>query len=595
MAILYKNRFDSGLGDYTLVQTGSTITIVSGEMDLHQTDTSNNTWNRIRATLTSATAAASGQVCYLQFRIPDLSLSEDMMICTFADTNVSDFTNTDSARATGNVVVLYDDNVGNVGSFAETQNTTYDLKMELDGSTNLVLSIRASNSVGNLPAGTGSYTSIGTSTTAVPATYHLQHNLKTLNPNTDLFIDEVYITNDGTFSPTAPSGVSAAGTDTDEITVSFTDNGTAISETGIKVERSINNVTFTQVGTVAQGVGAYVDTGLDPATKYYYKIRGYITIDATDYNSAYSSTVNATTLPNTPSDLEATAISTTEIDLEWVSNNSNVEDSSTLFASTGWTVTGGTAVFASPTGCTFTKAEASGFTDGVTRTASTILFPGDVITVNWKLDGAIGNLDQSAIWLRTVNDPTSSSGEGIGFRINDYTGTPGVGSSGALTAMTEVAHLNATQGVTYNLKWFCDPADNKVYLLAKVSTDSNYTAIAHTNAAFAATAFYFMFQPYTITSVQSYLAFVWSREDIDGFKIDRSLTSGSGFSEIDTTASNVVTFSDSGLDPGTTYYYKVRAYKGAVNSAYSNEANATTDSPPSTGGDAIGLMLDILD
>lgn len=73
-----------------------------------------------------------------------------------------------------------------------------------------------------------------------------------------------------------------------------------------------------------------------------------------------------------------------------------------------------------------------------------------------------------------------------------------------------------------------------------------------------------------------------------GFKIERSLTSGSGFSQIATTIST--TYSDPSLSAGTKYYYRVRAYNADGNSDYSAEANATTQSavtppaPPGGGG-----------
>lgn len=61
-----------------------------------------------------------------------------------------------------------------------------------------------------------------------------------------------------------------------------------------------------------------------------------------------------------------------------------------------------------------------------------------------------------------------------------------------------------------------------------------------------------------------------------GFKIERSLTSGSGFSQIDTVAANTTTYEDSGLTAETTYYYRVRAYDADENSSYSSEDSDTT-------------------
>lgn len=66
----------------------------------------------------------------------------------------------------------------------------------------------------------------------------------------------------------------------------------------------------------------------------------------------------------------------------------------------------------------------------------------------------------------------------------------------------------------------------------------------------------------------------------DGFKIERSADSLSGYSEIDLLGANNTGFPDNGLTPGTKYYYRVRSYNSIGNSAYSNIASATTQSTP---------------
>jgi len=61
-----------------------------------------------------------------------------------------------------------------------------------------------------------------------------------------------------------------------------------------------------------------------------------------------------------------------------------------------------------------------------------------------------------------------------------------------------------------------------------------------------------------------------------GYDIERSLTSGSGFSVVGTAAANAITYIDASLATGTTYYYRIKSKVGTVGSSYTVEANATT-------------------
>jgi len=74
----------------------------------------------------------------------------------------------------------------------------------------------------------------------------------------------------------------------------------------------------------------------------------------------------------------------------------------------------------------------------------------------------------------------------------------------------------------------------------------------------------------------SQIDLIWqdNADNEKGFKIER------GSVQIDTVGANVTSYSDSGLDPLTTYTYRVRAYNDADDSAYSNEDSATTEPAP---------------
>jgi subtilisin family serine protease len=80
----------------------------------------------------------------------------------------------------------------------------------------------------------------------------------------------------------------------------------------------------------------------------------------------------------------------------------------------------------------------------------------------------------------------------------------------------------------------------------------------------------------------------------DGFKIERKIGAGGTYSQITMVGTNITTYSNVGLTPSTTYYYRVRAYNAGGDSSYSNEDNATT--PAFTGGkDLSGVNLLLTD
>jgi YVTN family beta-propeller protein len=80
------------------------------------------------------------------------------------------------------------------------------------------------------------------------------------------------------------------------------------------------------------------------------------------------------------------------------------------------------------------------------------------------------------------------------------------------------------------------------------------------------------------TESESQIDLSWADNSFDetGFKIERKAQSEETYIEIDDVDANGTSYSDTGLEPYTTYTYRVRAYNNHGNSDYSDEAEATT-------------------
>ena len=82
------------------------------------------------------------------------------------------------------------------------------------------------------------------------------------------------------------------------------------------------------------------------------------------------------------------------------------------------------------------------------------------------------------------------------------------------------------------------------------------------------------------------LAWEDNSDSESGFRVQRRVAGSSDWIDIGVVAANTITFSDMGLDPSTTYHYRVVAFDDASSSPISNEAaaeNAESASPDPDG------------
>jgi len=123
----------------------------------------------------------------------------------------------------------------------------------------------------------------------------------------------------GIQAPSAPSSLAATAASTSQINLTWTDNSS--NESGFEIQRSTDGFSTVQSFTVGTDVRTYSDTGLASGVSYSYRVRSF---NDGGY-SAFSNQASATTaqVPNAPSGLTATAVSSSRIDLAWTDNSNN--------------------------------------------------------------------------------------------------------------------------------------------------------------------------------------------------------------------------------------------------------------------------------
>ncbi|MBI3424413.1 MAG: fibronectin type III domain-containing protein [Acidobacteria bacterium] len=120
--------------------------------------------------------------------------------------------------------------------------------------------------------------------------------------------------------PNVPGNLLANATSSVEILLTWADTST--NETGFRIERSSDGANFATVITLGANVNGYSDTGLAPATSYSYRVAALNNYG----DSGFSNVASATTAglpPNAPTNLTATAVAPTQINLSWSDNAGN--------------------------------------------------------------------------------------------------------------------------------------------------------------------------------------------------------------------------------------------------------------------------------
>ncbi|MBN1670947.1 MAG: CotH kinase family protein, partial [Kiritimatiellae bacterium] len=124
-------------------------------------------------------------------------------------------------------------------------------------------------------------------------------------------------------APAAPTNLAASPASSTSVRLNWQDNSN--NETGFKIDRRTNgSTTWVRVAAPAANATSFTDSGLAPATKYYYQVKAANAAG----DSPYSNLADATTPadlqpPAAPSACAATPLSSSSVRVTWQDNSSD--------------------------------------------------------------------------------------------------------------------------------------------------------------------------------------------------------------------------------------------------------------------------------
>jgi hypothetical protein len=382
-------------------------------------------------------------------------------------------------------------------------------------------------------------------------------------------------------APSAPTELVVIATSGTEISLYWQDKSE--NESGFKVERKgAYDTAFTEISMVEANKAYYKDVNLTCETIYTYKILSYNEFG----NSDYTSEVQATTqncpldIPGSPTELQATAASATQINLNWKDNSSKEN----LFRIERKLGANGTWAQVA-----VTENDSNAYSDMNLSCASTYFYrvranntAGDsnysneasAATQNCPLTAPIApsNLSATAASSSQINlSWQDKSDDEEGFKIEQRVGTSGfysqIGTVSAGVLTFQITGLTCATIYYYRVRANNSAGDSDYSNEANAPTSACPAEVPTAPSGITATA---------ISETQAFIYWQDESDNEEGFKVERKLGSGGTYAEVGTSGTGITSYRDSGLACASTYYYRVRAYNGTGNSSYSGEVSVPT-------------------
>src|SRR5271155_2603075 len=510
---------------------------------------------------------------------------------TDALNNTSPYSNTASATTSGANLPTAPTNLTASATGPAQINLSWTASTELGGTIAqyLVERCQGAGCANFVQVGTSTMTSYNDTGLAASTTYSYRVRATDALNNTGPYSNTANATTTGANLPTAPTNLTASATGPAQINLSWTAStelGGTIGQYLVERCQGAGCANFAQVGTTA--ATSYNDAGLTGSTSYTYRVRAS---DTSNNLGPYSTTATATTsapVLTAPSNLNATATSSSQTNLTWTASTES-----------GGTISGylvercqgagcanftqvGTSTTASYNNTGLTTSTSYSYrvraTDALNNT-SPYSNTASATTSGANLPTAPTNLTASATGPAQINLSWTASTE-LGGTIGQYLVERCQGAGCAnfaqvgTTAATSYNDAGLTGSTTYSYRVRAADALNNTgpySNTANATTTGANLPTAPTNLTASATG-----------PAQINLSWTASTElggTIGQYLVERCQGAGcANFAQVGTTAAT--SYNDAGLTGSTSYTYRVRASDTSNNlGPYSTTASATTSAP----------------
>lgn len=386
--------------------------------------------------------------------------------------------------------------------------------------------------------------------------------------------------------PEAPSGMAASALSPSSISLSWQDNSD--NEAGFTVMVSLDGMAFETAHTTANNQTAFTHEGLLPQTIYYYKVVAFN--DAGQ--SEATSVVEAETLPEpavppeAPAEFGYTDVTSNSARLSWTDMSDNeegfhLEKSSTEDFSLvdSFTLNPDTVTYQDTNLLPATDYyyRVSAFSEaGESEYSNVVHLHTADAPVDLPAPTSLGLQEASPTTLIISWQDNSDVEDGfiVERSIDDGQTFEELVRTSADQATYTDAGLSPETTYLYRVKAFSGDQTSDYSNTLTAVTTAEPPVVPQAPSQMAV-------QSVSATSIR--LSWLDNADNEEGYRLERSDTELFSAVDIMELEADRTAYTDTGLSPETTYFYRIQAYNQAGESGYSAAVSATTDEEPATG------------